>query len=211
MTIGALIDQIALLPDDWHSAGSVHPPVLRTIAAHAEAMGGIRNSVETGSGKTTLLFSHLSQNHLVFAVDGGTRSISKVKQSNLFNPSRVVFIEGPTQLTLPRHTFTHKLQLALIDGPHGYPFPDLEYYYFYPQLQTGGLLLIDDIQIPTIGRMFEMIKADDMFDLLETVDNMAFFKRTEAPLIDPLSDSWWLQGYNRAVYEQMIGSTRTSG
>ena len=38
-----------------------------------------------------------------------------------------------------------------------------------------------------------------MFELLEIVDdNTAFLRRTGAPLIDPDSDSWWLQGYNKA-------------
>ena len=114
-------------------------------------------------------------------------------------------MEGPTQATLPVHRFPKKLQLALIDGPHGYPFPDLEYYYLYPQIETGGLLLVDDIQIPTIRNMFNIIKADPMFDLLEIVDgNMAFFKRTSAPCIDPMSDSWWLQGYNMEHYRQIM-------
>jgi hypothetical protein len=49
---------------------------------------------------------------------------------------------------------------------------------------------MDDIQIPTIEGMFEIIKADDIFDLLEVVANMAFFRRSEATLIDPFSYSW---------------------
>jgi hypothetical protein len=49
--------------------------------------------------------------------------------------------------------------------------------------------------------MFEIIKGDDMFRLLEVVDdNMAFFERTEVPCINPSSDSWWLQGYNKPYY-----------
>jgi hypothetical protein len=88
---------------------------------------------------------------------------------------------------------------------HGYPFPDLEYYYFYPLLQKVGLLLVDDIQIPSIGRMFEILKRCGMFALSEVVKkNLAIFKRTQAPVIDPQSDSWWLQGYNKAYYEDMV-------
>jgi len=102
------------------------------------------------------------------------------------------------------------VQLALIDGPHGYPFPDLEYYYFYPLIVPGGLLLLDDIKIPSVRRMFDIIRADDMFDLLEIVDrNTAFFRRSKAPLLDPQSDSWWLQGYNRAYYENTGARSRS--
>lgn len=116
----------------------------------------------------------------------------------------VTFVEGPTQVTLPQYQFTENVQIALIDGPHGYPFPDLEYYYFYPLIEAGGLLLVDDIKIPSIKRMFEIISADEMFDLVEIVDdNLAIFKRTEAPLINPEGDEWWLQGYNKGYFEGM--------
>ena len=205
--IAELIDRIADLPENWHGAGSVGAHGLRAIATHADAVGPIHHSVETGSGKTTLLFSHLSTDHQVFSVDDG-KSISQVRDSPLFRSENVTYIEGPTQVTLPRHKFPDKVQIALIDGPHGYPFPDLEYYYFYPLVETGGLLLVDDIPIPSIARMFEVIKADDMFELLDVVGgNLAVFKRTSAPLLDPHSDSWWLQGYNRAHFEKVLKGT----
>jgi hypothetical protein len=199
-----ILDRIAALPSNWHGAGTMGASALRAIARHAERVGPIRHSAETGSGKTTLLFSHLSQDHRVFAVDDGA-SISQVRGSPLFRAETVTYIEGPTQITLPQYRFSDRLQFVLIDGPHGYPFPDLEYYYFYPLLEPGGLLLIDDLPIPTIARMFDIIKADDMFELVEVVnDQLAIFSRTDAPLIDPASDSWWLQGYNRRHYERVL-------
>ncbi|HLX68002.1 MAG TPA: class I SAM-dependent methyltransferase [Verrucomicrobiae bacterium] len=207
--IQGLLDQISGLSADWHHAGTMSDIVLKAIARHTDGLV-IEHSAETGSGKTTLLFSHLSQNHEVFAVDDG-QSISRVKNSNLFNSKTVTYIEGPSQVTLPRHTFKAKLQIVLIDGPHGYPFPDLEYYYFYPQIVTGGLLLVDDINIPSIQRMFEILKADEMFELLEVVEYTAFFRRTKAPLIDPLGDNWWLQGVNREHYEYAMARSQYAG
>jgi hypothetical protein len=199
-----LVDEIARLPSDWHGAGSVSANVLRAIASHADRMGAIQHSVETGSGKTTLLLSHLSADHVVFAVDAA-QSMSQVRRSLLFNARSTTFVEGPSQRTLPGQTFSHPHQIVLIDGPHGYPFPDLEYYYLYPTIDVGGLLILDDIQIPSIGRMFDIIRADEMFELLEIVDdNTAFLSRTGAPLIGPESDSWWLQGYNRSYYQQLV-------
>jgi len=202
--LDALVESIGALPHDWHAAGSVGTSVLSAIVRHAGS-GPIRHSVETGSGKTTLLLSHLSQAHTVFAVDAG-RSISQVRESSLFNAATTTFVEGPTQRTLPAHTFAQAHQLALIDGPHGYPFPDLEYYYLYPTIETGGILIVDDLRIPSIGRMYDVIRADEMFALVEVIDgNTAFFRRTAAPLIHPESDSWWLQGFNRSYYEEITG------
>ena len=197
-----LIDQIAGLDREWHGAGSVSRDVLLAIARHCERIGGFRHSAETGAGRTTLLFSHLSDDHVVFALDAG-ESLSQTQRSPLLQTERVRFVEGPTQKTLPRYEFDRTFQAVLIDGPHGYPFPDLEYYYFYPQLAPGGLLIIDDIQIPSIGRMLDIVRADPMFEFIELVGTTAFLGRTDAPAIDPCSDSWWLQGYNRAHYERV--------
>jgi hypothetical protein len=47
---------------------------------------------------------------------------------------------------------------VLLDGPHGYPFPDMEYYFFYPHIKPRGHLVIDDIQIPSIGRMTDILQ-----------------------------------------------------
>ncbi|HEX5217231.1 MAG TPA: class I SAM-dependent methyltransferase [Vicinamibacterales bacterium] len=199
-----LVEQIAALPDDWHGAGSVSPAVLHALVRHASGVGRVEQSVETGSGKTTLLLSHLAAAHTVFAVDAGG-SISQVKGSALLNAATTTFVEGPTQRTLPAHHFAHRHQLVLIDGPHGYPFPDLEYYFLYPTIDTGGLLVIDDLLIPTIARMYEVIAAGDMFEPLEVVEaNTGFLRRTSAPLIDPLADAWWEQGYNRPYYQRLI-------
>ncbi|MBF0386741.1 MAG: class I SAM-dependent methyltransferase [Candidatus Omnitrophica bacterium] len=198
------IQAIEALPGNWHACGTISNSVLRVIVKHALSLGEIKHSLETGSGRSTLLFSHLSEDHLVFALDVG-ESVCKVRSSALLSSKRVRYVEGPTQKTLPQFQFSHKFQVALIDGPHGYPFPDLEYFYIYPLIEEGGLLIIDDIRIPSIKRMFDIINAEHMFELVEIVDrNTAFFRRTSAQLIDPFSDSWWNNGYNQDHYRRIL-------
>ena len=199
-----LVARIAALPEDWHGAGTVNRAVLHALARHCEESAPVLRSAETGAGRTTLLLSHLSQDHLVFAADSG-ESMSRTRASGLLRTDAVTFIEGPTQVTLPGYAFSDPLQVVLLDGPHAYPFPDLEYYYFYPQLAAGGLLVIDDTRIPTIGRMLDILKADAMFDLIEVVRDTAFLRRTSAPALDPVGDGWWLQGYNRRYFEAVRG------
>lgn len=148
----------------------------------------------------TLLLSHVSRDHLVFAQDdtGYGDSLNRVKESPLLNPGVVRSVEGETQLTLPRHDFgAEQFDLVLLDGPHGFPFPALEYYYFYPRVRTGGILIIDDIRIPSVRDMFHFLRKDAMWHRDAVVGQTAFFTRTDAPTVDPLGDGWWLQGYNR--------------
>lgn len=187
-----LIEQIT--QSYFHPGGMVSKRALKAIIKNCGM--NILSSAETGSGLTTLLFSHISQNHKVFAVDDG-QSISSVRSSSLFKVANVEFIEKPTQLSLPRYEFKDKFDAVLIDGPHGYPFPDMEYYYFYPHIKEGGILIIDDINIPTIHNLFRFLKDEDMFEFIELEGYTAFFKRTAAPLFDPYGDGWVLQKYNK--------------
>jgi hypothetical protein len=197
-----LLTGVARLAPSLHKAGTFSTATLEAILRHGTEKP-VHHSVETGSGASTLLFSHLSEQHTVFALDGGDGSIRSIENHPLIRKDIVTFVEGPTQLTLPKHSFPHRLQLALIDGPHGYPFPDLEYYYIYPHLDTGALLIVDDIHIPTIGNLFEFLKADDMYDLRELVENTAFFRRTGAETFSPVGDGWSTQGFNKRAFESV--------
>jgi hypothetical protein len=208
--LSAVLAEIIQAAPSLHRAGTFSSRVLEAIARHAASQRTISCSAETGSGASTLLFSQLSEHHSVFAVDDGTESISAVKASSLLRPGIVTFIEGPTQLTLPAHRFERKLQLALIDGPHAYPFPDLEYYYLYEHLDQEALLIVDDIHIRSISNLFEFLRADDMFELMEVVETTAFFRRTHAPAFPRLGDGWWMQGYNRRDFEATLVATGTS-
>lgn len=190
-----ILRQILEVAPMLHSAGTFAARTLEAIA-DAARQKEIGHSAETGSGVSTLLFSHLSKQHTVFAVDEGSGSIRNIQRSPLLGSRVVTFVEGPTQRTLPRYEFTERLQLVLIDGPHGYPFPDLEYYFLYPHLEPGGLLILDDIQIRTVHHLFEFLRKDAMFQLDRVVETTAFFTRTDAPTFDPFGDGWWEQKYN---------------
>ena len=198
-------EKILTLSKNFHQAGSFSRRTFEAIIHYCEPLK-ISTSVETGAGKSTLLFSHLSKSHKVFAIDDGNGSLTNVIKSPLLNQSTVEIIEGPTQITLPKYNFSGKLQLALIDGPHGYPFPELEYFYIYPLLEEKALLIIDDIDIPTVYNMFQFIKADDMFELIDIVEKTAFFQRTNEPTFSPTGDGWWLQKYNEQKVD--VGNSR---
>jgi hypothetical protein len=196
--IQAVLRAVIELPEEWHAAGTFHQKGLEKLVEHAGGLD-IQYSVETGTGKTTLLFSHLSGHHTVFAKDdsGDGDSLQVVRECPILQRAKVEFVVGPTQRTLPNYEFKNKLQLVLIDGPHAYPFAELEYYYLYPQVCAGGLLVLDDIHIPTIFNMFRFLREDRMFELVEVVKTTAFFKRTSEHPLDPFGDGWWLQEYNK--------------
>ena len=203
MMTTAVIDEIKKLPSNWHGAGTATSGMLQKIANHCISLDSKQYSLETGSGKSTLLMSHIFQKHFVFAVNAGN-SISNVKNSNLLRKGVVEFIEGPTQLTLPKFSINYNLDCVLLDGPHGYPFPDLEYYFLYPLLRPGGLLIIDDIHIPSIRRMWDILSVDSMYEKVEIYGNTGFLKKTNQPTTNPIGDEWWTQNYNKRIYDKTL-------
>ena len=202
-----VLAQIIEISPSLHSATTFPAKVLGAIARHASRRV-IQRSAETGSGASTLLFSHLSEHHTVFAFDGGSGSVRNVRSSSLLRENVVRFVEGPTQQTLPKQHFEEKFQVVLLDGPHAYPFPDLEYYFLYPHLDTGGLLILDDIHVPTINNLFRFLRRDAMFELDEVVHTTAFFTRTEAPTFNPQGDGWWEQSANRKTLYRYLWKER---
>src|SRR5262249_28039098 len=153
------------LPD--HRAGTVDADVLQIIEDLAPRP--LNWTMETGCGKTTILLSNLSTRHYTFAYDDRqyeNSSVAYVSNCPFYNAERTTPEFGPTQETLPNFKFEQPIDAALLDGPHAYPFPELEYYYVYPRLRTGSLLVVDDIHIPTINRLHTFLAEDEMFNLV---------------------------------------------
>lgn len=199
-SLSAQIDQYGQACAD-HRAGTVDTAVLAAIERLAPSQ--VRWSMETGCGKTTILLSNLSEHHHVFAYDDREHegsSIAYYEGCTLFRPERTTTILGATQLTLPVYPFTEPIDLAILDGPHGYPFPELEYFYVYPKLRTGSLLVIDDIHIPTIHRLHTFLAEDEMFSLVHIERTTSFFVRTAAPVFFQLGDGWEFQRFNKARF-----------
>lgn len=182
-----------------HSAGAFPTEVLRLIERMLP--GRIRASAETGCGKSTILFSNASDHHTVFCLDdrdqGDSSSVEFFRRCPVSRLDRLELVYGPTQRTLPHYQHTRRYELVMLDGPHGWPMPELEYYFFYPHIEPGGLLILDDCNIPTIGRMADVLAEDAMWNLEGLAATAAIFRRTDAPVFDPLGDNWWEQHFNR--------------
>lgn len=104
-------------------------------------------------------------------------------------------MEGETKDTLPRYRFENELDLTLLDGPHAYPLPQIEFAYLFPWIRQGGWLVVDDIQIPSVFELFGFLRKESSVVLEEVVVRTAFFRRVGTLAHSP--DDWALQGINR--------------
>jgi precorrin-6B methylase 2 len=157
--------------------------------------GPFRSSVETGCGGSTIVLSHASDHHVAFAIEGKDRTITELSKHGDLRGERVIFIEGETKDTLPRHQFEGEIDLALLDGPHAYPLPQVEFAYLFPRIRIGGWLVVDDIQIPSVYELFRFLRKESSVVLEGVVVRTAFFRRVGEEEQGP--DGWMRQGMNR--------------
>jgi hypothetical protein len=198
--MSASVKEILLrLAGTAHRGGAFSSEVLIAIAEVLPE--GPLVTLETGCGKSTIMFSNLSVQHFVFAYDdrdAPESSVGMVCSDPQFISENTVFVFGPTQRTLPRYQFPEGLQfdVILIDGPHGYPFPDLEYALLYERLKPGGILILDDVHIASIGNMYDVLREDRMYDDMGVFSTTGLLRRTTLKAVPPDGDHWYEQNYN---------------
>jgi precorrin-6B methylase 2 len=159
--------------------------------------GPFRFTAETGCGGSTIVLSHSSKRHTAFAIEGENRTISALRKEDDFRADTVTFIEGESKDTLPEYSFEEELDLVVLDGPHAYPLPQIEFAYLFPHVRVGGWLVIDDIQIPSVYELFAFLKMEPSVVLEEVRFRTAFFRRVS--VVDAGPDGWTLQGMNRST------------
>jgi hypothetical protein len=187
MSESELIDRAS----EFHAWDAMAPAALEGILKR----GPFRFSAETGCGGSTIVFSQSSDHHTAFAIEGANLTITELRKHVDLRAERVTFVEGETKDTLPGHVFPSELDLVLLDGPHAYPMPQLEFVYLFRDLRVGGWLVIDDLQIPSVHELFRFLEREPCVVLEEVIVRTAFFRRISA---DPsVPDGWPLQGMNR--------------
>jgi hypothetical protein len=177
----------------FHPWDAMAPLALESLTRR----GPFQFSAETGCGGSTIVFSHLSKNHTAFAIEGPDRTITGLTEHSDFRPNTVAFVEGETKRTVPLHHFADRFDLVLLDGPHAYPLPQLEFAYLFPQIREGGWIVLDDIQIPSVYELFQFMRMESSMVLEEVAVRTAFFRKIRECDLGP--DGWQHQGMNRRV------------
>lgn len=152
---------------------------------------------ETGAGISTILCGACTRRHYVICPDQAEIARIRGFLGEHQWPDQLVPLVASSDAALPRLAASlggDSLDLALIDGAHRYPFPIVDWHYFSRVLRPEGLMLVDDIQIPSVGVLVEYLKQDEDWRLEEVTGKTAWFRklREETPVND-----WFAQAINR--------------
>jgi hypothetical protein len=158
----------------------------------AERCATGRDTLETGSGVSTILFAAWGTNHT--AVTPGQQEAKAIEdycRDHRIATDRLTFEVSTSDVALPRRK-PDPLDLVLIDGGHGFPTPLLDWYYAGGCLRKGGILVVDDLQLPAVKVLTDYLFRDGRW--LEVGGNdkwIAYERRSEGPL----GEDWFHQSF----------------
>ncbi len=122
-------------------------------------------TLETGAGTSTIVFAAAGTEHEAVTPDEGEREriLAECERRGV-STKRVSFLIGPSHLVLPTVP-QRPLDLVLIDGAHGFPYPILDWWYLAPRLRVGGRLLVDDCYLPPVAALVDFLRAQSGWEV----------------------------------------------
>jgi hypothetical protein len=126
-------------------------------------------TLETGAGASTIVFAASGARHEAVTPDPEEEArIRRACDERGIDDSRLTFHIGRSQDVLP--TFAgDDLDLVLIDGAHGFPYPVLDWWHLAPRLREGGRMLLDDAYLPGVSAVVDYVRSSDAWELEEPV------------------------------------------
>lgn len=122
-------------------------------------------TLETGAGTSTIVFAAAGTEHEAVTPDQleQERILAECERRRI-SSAGVCFRIGLSHEVLP--TLPQRpLDLALIDGAHGFPYPILDWWYVAPRLRVGGRLLVDDCYMPPVAALVDFLRAHQSWEI----------------------------------------------
>ena len=129
-------------------------------------------------GISTLVFVLSGAEHTaVFLRPSEGDALLEYCSARNIDTSALRLLSGPSDELLPRIGFEGLLDVMWVDGSHAFPFPFFDWYYGCRSLRAGGLLVVDDTQLPAPAYLAAVLAADRRWSTVSRRKNWAAFER----------------------------------
>jgi hypothetical protein len=185
-------------PDGRPANWSVAPDVLRYIAARVKP--GM-NTLETGAGHTTVMFCAAGARHISVTPDAAqaARIREYLKAEGI--AAELTFLHESSDVALPGASILpDRLDFVLVDGAHRFPFPIIDWHYTESRVPVGGIVAVDDCQMPSVRILYSFLAGEDDWRLVDEIGVTAFFERLRKA--ENVWD-WSEQTINKAFHAQV--------
>jgi len=169
----------------------ITPVFARYLLNHVKP--GMR-TLETGAGISTLIFAIRNAQH--YAVTPSADEAIAIRQyANRVEISleRVKFLIDQSDRYLPQCELTD-LDIVLLDGKHAFPWPIIDWFYTADRLVKGGLMILDDTNLPAVRVMVDFLKVDPHWEFkAKPGGHTAVFRKCASGIHDV---AWHMQPWN---------------
>jgi predicted O-methyltransferase YrrM len=115
---------------------------------------------ETGAGISTFLFALQGARHTVVTpAEEEIARITDYSQKNGISLEKVNFLPQFSWQALPQFT-PESFDVALVDGCHGVPMVQVDFFYTSLALKVGGVLVLDDVYLWPVHDLLEFLKQE---------------------------------------------------
>jgi hypothetical protein len=180
----SLTDELRAAPPGLHGAGDEYWGLawaaLRWLEENVTA--GMA-TLETGAGSSTIVFAAAGAEHEAVTPDADEEARIRGACERLgVDSSSITFRVGPSHEVLPA-LLPRELDLVLIDGAHGFPYPILDWWYLAPRLRVGGLILLDDAYMPPVRALVDALRSQPGWEVAAPIGQrtVAVRKVAETP------------------------------
>jgi Methyltransferase domain len=122
-------------------------------------------TLETGAGASTIVFAARGAEHEAVTPDAAEEErVRRACRDRGIDDSRLTFHIGRSQDVLPTLP-SRPLELVLVDGAHGFPYPVLDWWHLAPRLRDGGRMLLDDAYLPGVAAVVDYVRSSEAWEL----------------------------------------------
>jgi hypothetical protein len=181
-----LTDALRSAPPGLHGAGDEY------WGLEWAALGWLEDNVsegmatlETGAGSSTLLFAARGAEHEAVTPDAAEEERVRAEcERRGISSERVRFLIGLSHEVLPTLE-PRPLDLVLIDGAHGFPYPVLDWWYVAPHVRVGGVVLLDDAYMPPVRVLVDALREQPAWEVAAPIGQRTVAVRKVAEGLPP--------------------------
>lgn len=171
----------------------------------AEHLPEHARTLETGCGISTALFTAWGCDHLCVVPSPEQEAIIRTYCAEMgFDTSGLRFDLRTSDVALPEHAADKPIDLAFIDGSHGFPQALIDWYYTGQLLVAGGISVLDDVWLRNVtAGLTEFLDADPRWEKIAGTWKWSAYRKLSE---HSLCEEWTEQRFFENPASQSLGS-----
>jgi hypothetical protein len=181
--------------DEWARGSGTFTTDRSCYEFLAESVGSGSVTLETGLGLSTLIFALSGCDHTAMFLDSFEEDrVRGWATGHGIDLGSVRFVVGPSDASL-RAAEQTPIDLFLIDGGHGYPLPQLDWFYGASRLRAGGVLVIDDLQLWAPSQLNIFLDLDPRWERADETKHHRKWSAYRRLVDGPVAEDFDAQGF----------------